>query len=75
MSTPRIVECTLPPQRPDKQKDTLAPVSERARARPKPLESGRLPRIARLMALALRFEQLLRTGSSMTAESRQSGTK
>jgi hypothetical protein len=62
MSTPRIVECTLLPQLPDRPKDTPAQVSERARALPKPAEPGRVPRIARLMALALRFEELLRTG-------------
>jgi hypothetical protein len=62
MSTPRIVECTLPLQRPDRQKDNAAPPPERARAHPKPVVPGRVPRIARHMALALHFEQLLRAG-------------
>jgi hypothetical protein len=31
--------------------------------RPKPKKVGRLPRVARLMALAIRFEELLRDGT------------
>jgi hypothetical protein len=61
MSTPHIVDCTLPLQRPDRPKDPTL-LTERARPRTKPAEPGRVPRIARLMALALRFEQLLCTG-------------
>lgn len=34
----------------------------RATTAPPPLPPGRVPRVARLMALALRFETLLRTG-------------
>ncbi len=63
MSTPRIIECPLPLQRRHRPKDNPAPAPERAPARPEPSLPGRVPRIARLLALALRFEQLLRAGT------------
>ena len=54
------VECTLAPRRPD--------VANEKPSRPTGLiqatmSAGRVPRIARLMALALRFEHLVRTAS------------
>jgi hypothetical protein len=58
-----IVECTLTPQRPGTEKETRSradPVIDRKLAS---VPSGRVPRITRLMALALRFEQLVRTGA------------
>ncbi len=32
-------------------------------ATPEPVEPGRVPRVARLMALAIRFDQLIRNGT------------
>ena len=57
MSTP-IVECTLAPQRPPGNTNTTSPSGLAP-----PTTAGRVPRIARLMALALRFEQLVRSGA------------
>jgi len=57
MSTP-IVECTLARQRPRGDTNTTSPAGQAA-----PAAAGRVPRIARLMALALRFEQLVRSGA------------
>ena len=57
MSTP-IVECTLARQRPRGDTNTTSPAGQAA-----PATAGRVPRIARLMALALRFEQLVRSGA------------
>ena len=57
------VECTLTPRRPGTEKTgplRSGPVTDR---KPGSVPSGRVPRIARLMALALRFEQLVRTGT------------
>ena len=57
---PRIVACALPPRprrqasRPPRQSDGVAP--------PPPVPLGRVPRVARLMALALRLEQLVQSG-------------
>ena len=57
MST-QIVECTLARQRPRGDTNTTSPAGQAA-----PAAAGRVPRIARLMALALRFEQLVRSGA------------
>jgi len=67
MTTPHAIECTLPLRRRDRTGRQSMP------AGPAPLPSstpdqatrcpGRVPRVARLMALALRYEQLLRTGT------------
>ena len=57
MSTP-IVECTLARQRPRGDTNTTSPAGQAV-----PAAAGRVPRIARLMALALRFEQLVRSGA------------
>ena len=57
MST-QIVECTLARQRPRRDTNTTSPAGPAP-----PVAAGRVPRIARLMALALRFEELVRTGA------------
>ena len=57
MST-QIVECTLARQRPRGDTNMRSP----ARPAP-PVAAGRVPRIARLMALALRFHELVRSGA------------
>ena len=57
MSTP-IVECTLARQRPRRDTNTTSPAGPAP-----PVAAGRVPRIARLMALALRVEQLVRSGA------------
>ena len=52
--TSHVVECTLAPRRPV------------ANEKPSPqgtISAGRVPRIARLMALALRFEHLVQSGT------------
>jgi hypothetical protein len=57
---PRIVACSFHPRprrrasRPPRQPDGVGP--------PPPVPLGRVPRVARLLALALRFEQLVQTG-------------
>ena len=57
---PRIVACSFPPRpgrrasRQPRQSDRVAP--------PAPVPLGRVPRVARLLALALRLEQLVQTG-------------
>ena len=57
---PRIVACPFPPRsrrrarRPPRRSDGVAP--------PAPGPLGRVPRVARLLALALRLEQLVQTG-------------
>ena len=57
---PRIVACPFQPRsrrrasRPPRQSDGVAP--------PAPVPLGRVPRVARLLALALRLEQLVQTG-------------
>ena len=57
------VECTLTPRRPATEK-TGPPRTGRVTDRnPEFVPSGRVPRVARLMALAVRFEQLIRTGA------------
>jgi hypothetical protein len=55
--TRMTVECDIHIRRSRKGRCTLG--SEAALAVP---ESGRVPRLARLMALAIRFEDLIRTG-------------
>src|SRR6516164_11004758 len=57
MST-QIVECTLARQRPRGDTNTTSPSGQAP-----PGAAGRVPRIARLMALALRFERLVRSGA------------
>ena len=54
----QIVECTLARQRPRRDANT-ASLSGQAAS----VAAGRVPRIARLMALALRFEELVRSGA------------
>jgi len=56
MST-QIVECTLARQ-PRGDTNTRSPAGQAP-----PVAAGRVPRVARLMALALRFEELVRTGA------------
>src|SRR5262245_41724516 len=69
MST-HIVECRLSLRRPGKGKGSSPPVgypteseAEQGSRRPRCVERGRVPRVARLMALAVRFEQLVRSGA------------
>jgi len=57
------VECTLTPRRPDTEKTRPPRTGPVTDPKPRPVPSRRVPRIARLMALALRFEQLVRTGA------------
>jgi hypothetical protein len=60
MTTRRTTEYTIhfrPRARGRRRRPAHAPEPERT-----PPEAGRVPRLARLMALALRFEQLLRAG-------------
>ena len=54
----QIVECTLARQRPRGNTNTTSPSGQAP-----PVAAERVPRIARLMALALRFEQLVRSGA------------
>ena len=53
-----VVECTIALQRPRGDPNTTSPSGQAP-----PGATGRVPRIARLMALALRFEQLVRSGA------------
>src|SRR6516165_4468691 len=53
-----IVECKLARKRP-RAETNITP----AQAQCPPVAAGRVPRIARLMALALRFEELVRSGA------------
>jgi hypothetical protein len=58
MTTPRILECSLPQPR-----RGYRPCRPGRTVSPQPAVSpGRVPRISRLMALALRLEELVRTG-------------
>ena len=57
MST-QIVECTLARQRPRGDTNMRSPAGQAP-----PVAAGRVPRIARLLALALRFEELVRSGA------------
>src|SRR5262249_51967475 len=56
--TMQIVECTLARPRP---RGNTNPTS--TSGQPPPVAAGRVPRIARLMALALRFDELIRSGA------------
>lgn len=59
MNMPLTVECKIEFRRLAKGRKQI----QEALARPRPLvPSGRVPRVTRWMALALRFEQLLREG-------------
>src|SRR5262245_21972611 len=53
--SPQIVECSLATKRPRREANWPPPCARQ-------VTSGRVPRIARLMALALRFEELVRSG-------------
>ena len=53
-----IVECTLASKRPRAETNTTPASAQRP-----PMATGRVPRIARLMALALRFDELVRSGA------------
>jgi hypothetical protein len=53
----QIVECTLARQRLRGDTNTTSPSAHA------PVAAGRVPRIARLMALALRFDELVRSGA------------
>ena len=54
----QIVECTLARQRPRGNTNTTSPSGQAP-----PVAAGRVPRIARLLALALRFDGLIRSGA------------
>jgi len=62
---PRIVACSFPP-RPRRQSSrpraSRPPGQSDGVAQPPPVPLGRVPRVARLLALALRLEQLVQTG-------------
>jgi len=62
---PRIVACSFPP-RPRRQasrpRASGRPRQSGGVAPPPPVPLGRVPRVARLLALALRLEQLVQTG-------------
>ena len=57
--TSHVVECTLAPRRPVAN-EKPSPAADLIQGT---ISAGRVPRIARLMALALRFEQLIRSGA------------
>jgi hypothetical protein len=59
MRTPFVVECDVTFCRRARGRKAL---TERATSADTPGPIGRVPRVARLMALALRFERLIRTG-------------
>jgi hypothetical protein len=54
---PRIVACSFPPKRASR-----SPRQPKVVAPPSPVPLGRVPRVARLLALALRLQQLVQTG-------------
>jgi len=56
-----VVECTLASRRPGAANKKPSPATGLAQGA---VPAGRVPRIARLMALALRFEQLIRSGAA-----------
>ncbi len=60
MSVPMTIECDVHFQRRGRGGRKELRVGEEP---PRPAERGRVPRVARLMALAIRFEQLLRDGA------------
>ena len=55
-TSPRTIECTFP------GRDRRPPPPEDAAGPPALVAAGRVSRVSRLMALALRFEELLRQG-------------
>jgi hypothetical protein len=59
MSTPLTIQCSFHVDRQAKGRKELQPTPAPAR----PAAAGRVPRVARLMALALRFEGLIREGA------------
>jgi hypothetical protein len=59
MSTPLTIQCSFHIDRQAKGRKELEP----GPAPQRPAAAGRVPRVARLMALALRFEGLIRTGA------------
>jgi hypothetical protein len=59
---PRTIACSLPPR--PRRRAGCPPRPSDAVAPPPPVPLGRLPRVARLLALALRLEQLVQTGVS-----------
>ena len=59
MTTPMTLTCPVLLRRRRRQRSDGSPGAESA---PAPLPPGRVPRVARLMALAIRFDQLLRQG-------------
>jgi len=67
MTTPHTIECTLPLRRRGRagqQPSPAAPAPPPSSPADRIISSsGRVPRVARLMALALRYEQLLRAGT------------
>ena len=58
MTTPLTVTCPVPLRRRRQRQGRDG--SSGSESLPRPLPSGRVPRVARLTALAIRFEQLLR---------------
>ncbi len=60
MSVPMTIECDVHFQRRGRGGRKELQVGQET---PRPAERGRVPRVSRLMALAIRFEQLLRDGS------------
>ena len=58
-----IVECALAPQRPGMERKKTSRADSDAHRKLGTVPPGRVPRIARLMALAVRFEQLIRSGA------------
>jgi hypothetical protein len=59
MSQPLTIECAVHFQRRDRGRKELQPGAEPTRPAPEP---GRIPRVSRLLALAIRFETLIRAG-------------
>jgi hypothetical protein len=59
-TAPRTLTCALPPQ--PRRRASRPQPQPAAGTPPSPLPTGRVPRVARLMALALRCQQLVQTG-------------
>ena len=57
---PRIVACAFPPR--PRRRASRPPRHSDGVASPPPVPLGRVPRVARLLALALRLEQLVQSG-------------
>jgi hypothetical protein len=62
MTTALTVECRLPLARQGRGGRTVRRTSPSPAPAPTPVEAGRIPRVARLMALAIHFDDLLRQG-------------